>query len=92
MYARNGKCANDGCPYSHLSQYQVKRALGQGGSDKRDQSRGSSDADKASRGRGTGRGKGKGGQHNDIRGESAGAGSDDVAASEVVIHQLRSKP
>ena len=52
MHVRHGKCANDECPYSQLSQDQVKRALGQGGSDQRDTSRGSNDADKASRGRG----------------------------------------
>ena len=59
-YVRNGKCASEKCPYSHLSQDQVKRALGEGSYEKRDQSRGSDENDKGSRGRGKGRGKGKG--------------------------------
>ena len=46
MYVRNGKCSNDNCPYSHLSQDQVKRALGQGSYEKRDQSRASDENDK----------------------------------------------
>ena len=64
MYVRNGQCSNDTCPYSHLSQDQVKRALGQGRYEKRDQSRGSDEADKGSQGRGKGRGKGKGKPNN----------------------------
>ena len=44
----------------HLSQDQVKRALGQGSYEKRDQSRGRNDADKEPHGRGKGRGKGNG--------------------------------
>ena len=60
MYVRNGKCSSDNCPYSHLSQDQATRALGQGSYEKRDQSRGSDDNDKRSRGRGKGRSKGKG--------------------------------
>ena len=55
----NGKCASDHCPYSHLSEDQVKRALGQGSYEKRDTSRGSDEKDKGSRGRGKGRGKEK---------------------------------
>ena len=86
------KCFNDGCPYSHLSQEQVNRGLGQGGSVKRDQSCGSNDADKVARGRGKGRGKGKVANKKDTGGKSAGAESDDVAASEVVIQQLLPKP
>ncbi len=57
MCVRNGKCSSDNCPYSHLSQDQVKRALGQGRYGKREQSRGSDENDKGSRGRGKGRGK-----------------------------------
>ena len=57
MYVRNGKRSSDNCPYSHLSQDQVKRTLGQGSYEKRDQSRGSDEHDKGSRGRGQGRGK-----------------------------------
>jgi len=57
MYVRNGKCSSDNCPYSHLSQDQVKRALGQGSDEKRYQSRGSDEKVKGSRGRGKGRGK-----------------------------------
>ena len=60
MYVRNGNCSSDNCPHSHLSQDQVKRVFGQGGYEKRDQSRGSDESDKGSRGRGKGRGKGKG--------------------------------
>ena len=89
MYVRHGKCANDDCPCSHWSQDQVKRALGQGGSDKRDQSRGSNDADHHARGRGRGQGKGKGGKA-ESRGKSARAKSEDAAATEV--QQLKSKP
>ena len=51
MYVRNGKCSSDTCPKSHLYPYQVKRALGQGSYEKRDQSRGSDENDKGSRGR-----------------------------------------
>ena len=90
MYVRNGKCSNDDCPYSDLSQDQVKRALGQGGSEKRDQFRGSNDADKSPRARGQGRGKGKGKKGS--RDKSAGAKSEDALATEIVIQQLRSKP
>ena len=57
MYVRHGSCSNGDCPYSHLSQDQVNRGLGQGGSEQRDSSRGSNDQDKGSRGRGKGRGK-----------------------------------
>ena len=59
MYVRHGQCSNDDCPFSHLPQDQVKRALGQGGSEQRDTPRGSNDADKDSRGRGKGKGEGK---------------------------------
>ena len=90
MYVRNGKCASDNCPYSHLSQDQVKRALGQGSYEKRDQSRGSDENDKGSRGRGKGRGKGKGKGNKGSRSKSAGAKGGDVAAFETIIHQFRS--
>ena len=46
--------------YAMDRQDQVKRSLGQGSYEKRDQSRGSDEADKGSRERGEGRGKGKG--------------------------------
>ena len=72
MYVRHGQCSNDACPYSHLSQDQVKCALGQGGSEQRDTSRGSNDADKVSRGRGKGKGKrnrGKTGDRSPSRGK-----------------------
>ena len=77
MYVRHGQCSKYDCPYSHLSQDQVKRALGQGGSDQRDTSRESNDADKDSRGRRKGKGKGKGkkGQRND-RSPSRGKDTD----------------
>ena len=88
MYVRNGTCSNEDCPCSHLSQDQVKRALGQGGYEKPDQSRGSNEADKGSRGRGKGKGKDK----NDARGQSAGARDGEAVATETTIQQLRSKP
>ena len=84
---------NDNCPYPHLSQDQVKRALGQGGSDQRDASRGSNDAAKDSRGRGKGRGTGRKGKKDD---QSRSKGPKDKDAKsvplEVEIQQLRSKP
>ena len=89
MHVRNGKCSNDECPYSHLSQDQVKRALCQGGYEKREQSRGSNEADKESSGRGKGRGKGQG--KKGFRSKSAGAKYGDAAATETIIQQLRSK-
>ena len=91
MYVRNGKCANDNFPYSHLSQDQVKRALGQGSYEQRDEFRGSDENDKGSRGRGKGRGKGKGKGKKGSRSKSAGAKSGDVATTEAIIHQLRRK-
>ena len=68
----------------------MKRALGQGGYEKRDQSRGSDEADKGSRGHGKGRGKGKGKEES--RSKSAGAKDGDAAATEIIIQQLKSKP
>jgi len=91
MYVRNGKCCSDSCPYSHLSQDQVRRALGQGSYEKREQSRGSDENDKGSHGRGQGRGKGKGKGKKGSRSKSAGAKGGDVAATETIIHQLKCK-
>ena len=80
-------------PYSHLSQDQVKRALGQGGSDQRDTSPGSNDAAKDSRGRGKGRGKGKPGKKDD---QSRSKGPKDKDGKsvpvEVEMQQLCSRP
>ena len=92
MYARHGKCSRYDWPYSHLSQDQVKRALGQGGSEQRDSSRGSNDADKGSRGRGKGRGKGECGK-NDGQSRPNGPKDKDAKSAplEAEIQQLRSK-
>ena len=65
----------------------MKRALGQGSYEKRDQSRGSKDAGKEPHCRGKGRGKGKGKQRS--RSKSAGAKDGDVVATKTVIQQLK---
>ncbi len=71
----------------------MKRALGQGSYEMRDTSGGSDENDKGSRGRGKGRGKGKGkgkGKKGS-RSKSAGGRGGDAAATETIIHQLKSK-
>ena len=93
MYVRHASCENDNCPYSHLSQDQVKRTLGQGGSDQRDASRGGNDAAKDSRGRGKGRGQGKGGKKDDQSRPNGPKDKDGKSVPvEVEIQQPRSRP
>ena len=92
MYVRHAQCCNHDCPYSHLSQDQVKRALGQGGSEQRDTSRWSNDADKDSRGCGKGKCKGKRGKKGDpspSRGKEKDVKSTPV---ELELQQVRSRP
>lgn len=87
MYARNGKCSNDDCPRSHVSQYQGKHDLGRCTGDTMDHSCGSNDTDRSSRGKANVKGRGKG--ERDSKGKSAGATTNDSASIEMTIRQLK---